>query len=132
MDPAPDLRFRIGCPLALLLTALSVVAVHSFVYRRPLDALEWRDFVFFGGFIGLPFAALAVARARDALAWLLAIGLIAADWTFAWEASRGPTDFTRNFAFMLTPLAIAGACLAIAGMRGRIAWAREGELTDEN
>jgi peptidoglycan/LPS O-acetylase OafA/YrhL len=119
---SPELRFRLGCPLALVVTGMFVAALDALVYARTFSADDW---LFFGGFTGAPFALLALARARDWLAWLLAVALMAGLWTYFFYADRGSTDFMWGFSMMFAPLVIAGLCLAIAGMRGRIPWALE-------
>lgn len=122
---APDLRFRIGCPLALLLTALLAGAANYLLFRRPISAGDRFDLIILIGFIGLPFAALAVARTRDVLAWLFAIALTAGIWVLAFSPLWEGVEYSVGFFMWFTPPAIAGACLAIAGMRGRIPWAIE-------
>lgn len=117
-----ELPLRFGCPLALLVAA----AAGALVYSRPIRADVW-DSVLFSAYVGFPFDALALAKARDWLAWLLAAGLMAGVWISLGYVIRSSTVVMRGFAFMMAPLAIAGLCLAVAGMRGRIPWAREEE-----
>ena len=125
--PTSELRYRIGCPLALLLAAAVAVALETLYFGRPFRIEVWDSPFFF--LFGMPFAVLALARAHDWLAWLLAVGLTAGVW-FGLAFGLGPrssTDFMSGIPFTMAPLAIAGLCLAVAGMRGRIPWAHEGE-----
>ena len=129
--PPADLRFRIGCPLALVLTAALIAGLQILVIDRPFRAGGlWADPLFVG-LIGLPFAALAVAKARDLVAWLIAVGLTAAAWTWVLYPRGVGVNFGLALFIWLPPLVITPACLSIAGMRGRIAWAREGEASEE-
>lgn len=125
---APELPFRLGCPLALLVAVLLVAAVEWLVYGgRPYRPDNWESYAFQAAFLGAPFAVLALARVRDWLAWAAGIALTAAAWGYlAYDLSlhRG-ANIVLGFAFLFTPLAIAVGCLVIAGMRGRIAWALE-------
>jgi hypothetical protein len=126
---------RIGCPLALLVAAGLVGSVELatwYVAGRPLW-LEGLDYyLFFGSFIGLPFGALALARARDWLAWTVAALLTVAVWAFIfYDTSRGQgVNFSLGLPILFSPLAIAGAGLAVAGMRNRIPWALERDPQD--
>jgi hypothetical protein len=120
------LRLRLGCPLALLLAAALTAAVETLAYGRTFQTGEWQSFLLLAAFIGLPFGVLALACVRDLLAWLIALALTIGLWAYMAHADRGSTDFVWGFAVLLAPLTIAGLCLAVAGMRGRIAWATEG------
>jgi hypothetical protein len=121
------LPFRLGCPLALLLAAAGGVSVEALVHGRPIRGDSWDSIIPFGLFVGFPFGVLALAKARDWLAWLLAAVLMAGLWVSRDYMIESSTDFMSGIPFTMAPLAIAGLCLAVAGMRGRIPWAREGD-----
>jgi len=117
---------RLGCALALLVTAACVglfLLGLSAVNDRPVGA---RDFSFLEfAVIGFPFAMLALAQAREWLAWLVAVALTAAVWGWLlYEISlhRG-ANFAAGPILMIAPILIAGFSLAVAGLRGRIPWA---------
>jgi peptidoglycan/LPS O-acetylase OafA/YrhL len=129
----PDLRMRWGCPLALAVTLVLTAAISAaFDWGNPgpiTSDIGWEAVVFVA-MIGAPFAALAVARTRDWLAWLLGVALTAALWGYdIYELHRQPgANFVLGFVFMMTPIAFAALCLAVAGMRGRIPdWGLDGE-----
>lgn len=119
-----ELKFRVGCPLALIVAALLVTAIEGFGYGRPLRADAGT--IWMGAWIGLPFGALALAGARDWLAWLVALGLTIGLWAYILYADRHSTDVMWGFGVIFMPIAIAGSSLALAGMRGRIGWAHDG------
>lgn len=118
-----ELRFRIGCPLALIVTAILVAGIEWLVFKRPLRADAGTIMMIL--FVGLPFGILALARARDSLAWLMAIGLTGALWAYIFYADQHSTNFMWGLGIIFMPVAITGASLAFAGMRGRIVWALE-------
>lgn len=124
-----ELRYRIGCPLALIIAALLVTAIEWFGHGRPLRADAGT--IWMGAWIGLPFGLLALAGARDWLAWLVAFGLTIGLWAWIFYADRHSTDFMWGLGMMFMPVAIAGASLALAGMRGRIGWTHERADTDD-
>lgn len=122
-----ELRSRIGCPLAILLTALSIALLNAFIFPRPLDdPFDWMPICL----VGAPFAALALARTRDALAWLLAIGLTAAVWSWIFYPTGEGANIGLGFYIWFVPLPIVGLCVTLAGVRGRIPWARDGDDAD--
>jgi hypothetical protein len=125
--PARELKFRLGCPLALALAVGGAVIVEALVYGRPFYVDFWDRIVPLGLFTGFPFGVLALAKARDWVAWLLAAGLMAVVWLSSDYMIESSTDFMSGIPFTMAPLAVAGLCLAVAGMRGRIGWGSEGD-----
>ena len=125
--PARELKFRLGCPLALLLAVAGALIVEALAYDHPFRVDVWDRIVPLGLFVGFPFGILALAKARDWLAWLLAAMLMAAVWLSRNYVIESSTDFMSGIPFTMAPLAIAGLCLAVAGMRGGIPWAVEDE-----
>ena len=120
---ASNLEFRFGCPLALLITAAFVIGIELVGYGRMLRADSW---LFPGAFIAVPFGILALTKVHDWLAWLFAVGLTAGIWTYHFYSKPQGVDFRWGLVMMFAPLVIAGVSLAVAGMRGRITWAVEG------
>ncbi|HZF93778.1 MAG TPA: hypothetical protein VEZ20_02790 [Allosphingosinicella sp.] len=120
MTSPRKLPFRIGCPLALLLTAIVIIAV-EIVHPRP-----WRpgfDHLSTAAIVGAPFALLALARTRDWAAWLVAIALTAGLW--AWflydlAQNRGVNIGLGFLQLVVAPFFISALALVTAGVRGRI------------
>lgn len=102
------LPLHLGCPLALLLAAAGGVAEEALVHGRPFRGDAWDSVVPLGLFVGFPFGVLALAKARDWLAWLLAAGLMAGLWVSRDYVIESSTDFTSGIPFTMAPLAIAG------------------------
>lgn len=99
------------------------------VSGRELRADDWGYYLFQIAIIGIPFAALAVARTRDWLAWLLAVAFTAAVWGYyLYDLTRNTgVNFILGPVMMIAaPVVISGLCLAAAGMRDKIPdWGRE-------
>jgi hypothetical protein len=123
-----ELKYRAGCPLALVITALFVAALEALIYERAFTTSDW---LYFGLVTGVPFGLLAIVRTRDPLAWLMALGSTASLWTGFSLADPRSTDFVWGFAMTLGPFIIGLICVAVAGARGRIAWALEGQNRPE-
>lgn len=129
--PRPELRYRLGCPLAIVVTTALVAATDALVPQRLVSSAG--EALFVGAFVGLPFGALALARARDWLAWLVAVVLTIGFWAYIFLGPNpGSTNFMSGLGMTMMPLAIAGASVAVAGMRGRIGWALEGDNPPDN
>lgn len=121
--PAPELPYRFGLPLALLL-AVGLVAA-----ARWLDDMPYRAELWYLAFLGAPFLVLALGKVRDWVAWTAGVVLTGAVLGYqAYDVglNRG-VNIPLGVAFLLSPFVIAGLCLAIAGTRGRVAWAMEGD-----
>ena len=125
--PAPstsELKYRAGCPLALLVTAIFVAALDALLYERSFTTGDW---LYFGISTGMPFGLLALVRTRDPVSWLIAMVSTALLWACFSRADPRSTDFVWGFAMVIGPFVIGLICVAIAGARGRIAWALEGQ-----
>jgi hypothetical protein len=129
-QPHPQLPFRVGCPLALLL-GVALVAAVQWLAGQPYRPDEWGKHAWDAAWAGAPFAMLALAKARDWLAWTAGIvlnGVLLAYLAYDLSQHHGANmNFGLNLLLAFLPLAFAVACLSIAGMRGRIAWAHEGD-----
>jgi hypothetical protein len=126
--PAPELSYRLGLPLALLI-AIGLTVAAEWLDNRPYRPDEWGNHVWYAVYYGFPFIVLALAGVRDGLAWSVGIALTAAMWGYlAWERSLSQgANIPLGLGLMFFPLFLAGVCLCIAGMRGRIAWAHDGD-----
>jgi hypothetical protein len=119
-----ELKYRAGCPLALLITAIFVAALEALLYKRSFTTGDW---FYFGTSTGMPFGLLALVRTRDLVAWLIALVSTAILWACFSLANPRSTDFVWGAAVVMGPFVIGLICVAIAGARGRIAWALEGQ-----
>jgi hypothetical protein len=123
------LPYRIGCPFALAITALVILAVssaRSWLLERGLEAGLFHP-IFSAG-VAAPFAILALAGARDRLAWTVALLLEAALWSwmlYDLSLGEGANVGLGFLALFVAPLVISGIALATAGVRGRIAWGED-------
>jgi hypothetical protein len=130
METPRKLSVRLGCPLALALTAAFVLfaeAGRAWVMGRAMS-LEWWPLPQLGA-LAAPFLVLAAARTRDWMAWSVAIALTAAlfCWLFYSLSLREGVNFTFILVqLFVAPLAISGLAVATAGARGRIPdWGQE-------
>jgi hypothetical protein len=128
MAAPPSLPLRIGCPLALAVTATVVLAVSAAqallterTFELALDPISIAA-------AASPFLLLALAGVRDWLAWTVALALTGAVWAWLlYEVSRGEGAIIGLgfLLWLLPPIVISGAALVTAGLRGRIAWAAD-------
>lgn len=128
MPNPPKLSFRLGCPLAILLAAAFVLACAiriASVHDRAIELDDFQLIQFLA--IGAPFAALAIVRTRDWLAWLVGIALTGAGWGwFLYRIRLGEgVDFLIVWLILLAPF-IAALSVITAGVRGQIPdWGQE-------
>jgi hypothetical protein len=127
--PAPDLSFRLGCPLALILAGSLVVAFEgalAWTRGRPIELGPWDYFAWNLATMGAPFLVLALARTSDRLAWLLAVLLTVGLYAYVlYDLSfhRGAHPVFGFLVMIVAPIVISGLCLIVAGLRGRVPWA---------
>ena len=125
---------RVGCPLALAVTA-ALVAMVAYGFSRitghAYGDRGWGYYLQQFLVIGLPFGVLALARTRDWPAWLLALALTGGLWGwYLYDLGRAAgVNFLLGFIQLAAaPLIISGLALAAAGMRGKIPeWGAEAE-----
>jgi hypothetical protein len=124
MKTPRTLPIRLGCPLSLLLAAAFVAGAELAIGEmqdRPWSP-DTGD-LFFVALTLPPFAVLALARTRDWLAWLVALGGSAAMWgwsLYAVSLGNGVNIGLGLFQTFVAPFLISGFAIAVAGMRGAV------------